>query len=199
MDKFRNNEFRCTGSILTKNSILTAAHCLTNISLPIFINGKKYTIDQNIIYPTYGKNYSYLDDIAIIKLTEDIDPKDFHPVTLYLGEITPKKAKLVGRSTFITSPYPDYATAILKILARNNKYGLSNIIYDYIKGMPVLKSSLKNSENVSFTVTTYRSQSRNKKNGPALFYNNLKGGPLPGDSGSPLFMEDKNETSYKLE
>lgn len=192
LDKYRNNEFRCTGSILTKNSILTAAHCLTNISLPIFINGKKYTIDKNIVYPTYGKNYSYLDDIAIIKLKEEINSQDFHPVTLYRGEVIPEKAKLVGRSTFITSPYPDHATAILKILVRHHKYVLAKDLSDYIKEIPSLKSSLKNSENVSFTLTTYRSQSLNKKNAPALFYNNLKGGPLPGDSGSPLFMEDKN-------
>lgn len=188
----QKKQFRCTGTILTKNSILTAAHCLNRASLPIIINGKEYSVEKNIIHPSYGKNYSFVDDIAIIKLKEEINPKDFYPVTLYRGETIPRKAKLVGRSTFITSPYPDHATALLKILQRHNKYNLTPELQDFIKELPTEKSSLTNSTNESFTLTTYRSQSLNKNNGPALFYNNLKGGPLPGDSGSPLFMEDKN-------
>ena len=187
----RYKEFRCTGSILTRNSILTAAHCVLYRDHPIIINGKTYEVERNIVYPTYSQ-YNITDDIAIIKLKTEIDAKDFHPVTLDTSEVIHKKLTLVGRSVYITSPYPDYITALLKIMPKDQKRSLSNDLYNFIQQLPVIKSDLKNSKSESFTLNTYRSRSLNKKNSEVLFYNNLTGGPLPGDSGSPIFVENKD-------
>lgn len=190
-----SNEFRCTGSILTRNSILTAAHCLASYQ-PIIVNGKIYSVEKNILHPKYGY-YTPTDDIAIIKLETEIDPHDFHPVTLDTGDVLHEKLKLVGRSIHITSPYPDYFTALLKVLPKQDKQMFSAELNDYIQNLPVIKSDLKNIESKSFTLETYRSLSLNKKNSEVLFYNNLSGGPLPGDSGSPLFVETKDGAFFQ--
>lgn len=188
-------EFKCTGSILTKNSILTAAHCITSYQ-SVIVNGNTYSVEKNILHPKYSY-YNLTDDIAIIKLKTEIDPHDFHPVTLDTSDVLHEKLKLVGRSIYITSPYPDYFTALLKVLPEQDKRMLSTEFNDYIQNLPIIKSDLKNIEVESFTLETYRSLSLNKKNSEVLFYNNFPGGPLPGDSGSPLFVENKDGSFFQ--
>lgn len=191
-ENYGSSTFKCTGTILTQNSILAAAHCFPRTKYKVIINGKTYDLKQRIVYPGYRTDINL--DIAIGKLATDIDPDDFHPVTLDSNESVPKVLRVIGRSRHITSPYDNYVSAILLQIPKAIKYKkLRADVYKYIESLPwSKKETVFNDKYESYTSKIYRSQSLNKINSPNLFFNNLGGGPLPGDSGGPVFVENKN-------
>ncbi|CAH0546563.1 unnamed protein product [Brassicogethes aeneus] len=75
---FKNGHFICGGSIITKNHILTAAHCFSNVArkkyYQIGVNGTKldslriYAVGFIFVHERYGKPRPEDHDIAVIKL-----------------------------------------------------------------------------------------------------------------------------------
>ena len=126
----------------------------------------------------------------------DIVPEDFHPVTLDSNEELPKILRVIGRSEHITSPCENYISAILLQIPKTIKYKkLRQDIYAFIEQLSwSKKETVINDKHESYTTKTYRSERLNKENSPNLYFNNLGGGPLPGDSGGPVFVENKDGT-----
>lgn len=80
-----NNQHVCSGTILDNSYILTAAHCVQNLATEnVTIEaGALYQsdpdgiirhVDHIYIHPTYSRNtYSYINDIAILHLSQPLD------------------------------------------------------------------------------------------------------------------------------
>lgn len=90
----------------------------------------------------------------------------------------------------------DYITAILLYIPNHvRNYILNQDIAGYIRTLNVSKGNqVRNKEHASYTKVYYRSESLNQPGTANIYYNNLDGGPLPGDSGGPIFTENKNGT-----
>lgn len=191
-----SGEFRCSATILTKNSILTAAHCFNRAKFEVIINGKSYSLKKGIIYPEYSRNVHR--DIAIGILSTDIAPVDFYPVTLDSNEEIPKSLRVIGRSKHITSPYPDYVTAILLQIPDILKNKMNHDAYYFIKTLSwSQEENSKNDQHQSYSTKTYRSESLNDIKSANIIFNNLGGGPRPGDSGGAVIVENKDGTFFQ--
>lgn len=187
--------FRCSGTILTKKAILTAAHCFNWRKFKVIINGKSYSIKKSLIYPEYQKNIHL--DVAIGILDKDIEAADFHPVTLDANDSIPKSLSVIGRSKHITSPYPDYVSAILLQIPRS-LLKVNSEAYAFIQNLSWSKTEeINNHEHVSFITKTYRSETLNETPSGNIYYNNLAGGPLPGDSGGAVIVENRDGTFFQ--
>lgn len=75
-----DNQQHCTGTYVAANTILTAAHCLENITcdnLSVKNSGGSQTIraSECIMHPNYGEETfpAQINDVAIIKLPNDFD------------------------------------------------------------------------------------------------------------------------------
>lgn len=184
------NKFKCTGTILTRNSVLAAAHCFNYGKYTAVINSKTYALKKYVIYPEYGRDITL--DIAVGILETEINPQDFYPVTLDANETIPKALRVIGRSEYITTPYTDYVQAILVHIPEDIKYkNLKTDVYHFIENLAgSTDASIRNKTFESYTKKIYRSESLNDPKSANIYFNNFDGGPLPGDSGGPVFVEN---------
>ena len=77
---------KCGGSIITKNLVMTAAHCLFNSKKELvqeisILMGhsdvssaliKKQTVESILIHPEHG-NKKYYNDVALLRLSKDLE------------------------------------------------------------------------------------------------------------------------------
>ncbi|XP_075531053.1 chymotrypsin-1-like [Dermacentor variabilis] len=73
----------CAGSIITRNLILTAAHCLFNGAFALKVrvvykshlyqNGKAIEAEKMMVHPKYVNKYEMVHDIALLKLAVDLE------------------------------------------------------------------------------------------------------------------------------
>ncbi|XP_065295410.1 chymotrypsin-1-like [Dermacentor albipictus] len=82
-DLSSNHGSSCAGSIITRNLILTAAHCLFHngafalkamvvYKSHLFQNGKAFEAEKMMVHPKYVNKYEMVYDIALLKLAVDL-------------------------------------------------------------------------------------------------------------------------------
>ncbi|XP_072380108.1 clotting factor G beta subunit-like [Diabrotica undecimpunctata] len=100
--KSNTTKYFCSGFIISKNYILTAAHCVDDVAInkPKFLragvtdvndvsNEQVRSIDSVIIHPQFKRPEIY-NDIALIKVTEDFNFNKFvSPICLYTSDEDP--------------------------------------------------------------------------------------------------------------
>ncbi|XP_058790458.1 CLIP domain-containing serine protease B4-like [Phymastichus coffea] len=122
---YRNNkiQFRCGGTVINRNHVMTAAHCVTHLHINIKLSGVRvgeydlsserdckngikcnykhedFKIDEVYPHPDYS-NENYHNDIAIIRLKGSIDFKRTHirPICLPIdkAEVLPMQGIVTG-------------------------------------------------------------------------------------------------------
>jgi secreted trypsin-like serine protease len=159
-----NGSILCTGALITKRSILTAAHCLvekkrgrTIINEPnqvIFTQGKKrkkrIEVIGSVIHPDYD-DHNLINDLAILYLAEEAQQE---PLKLFLDDpslLTDREVTIVGFG--------------------QNKRGKSGV-----KRRAIMKV-------ISYDHDFVHVKSPNKRHRISCF----------GDSGGPVLVEDQNE------
>ena len=93
---------KCGGSIITKNLVMTAAHCLFNSKKELvqeisILMGhsdvssaliKKQTVESILIHPEFG-NKKYYNDVALLRLSENLEfDNSVQPIGLPRNGIT---------------------------------------------------------------------------------------------------------------
>ncbi|XP_040579539.1 brachyurin [Lepeophtheirus salmonis] len=104
----------CTGSVISKNFILTAAHCLKGVSKAEIYAGthdyslesephRQYRVSENLhVHPNYVNTlFTYQNDIGLIELDEELEFNDFvRPACL--PTLADVDTNLVGENTTIS-------------------------------------------------------------------------------------------------
>ncbi|XP_065295462.1 chymotrypsin-1-like [Dermacentor albipictus] len=83
-DLSSNVALNCGGSIITKNLILTAAHCLFEkgtfaqkvvvvYKSNLLNNGKAFEAEKMMLHPKFVTNYELVHDVALLKLAVDLE------------------------------------------------------------------------------------------------------------------------------
>lgn len=162
--KFQINTGTCSGVRISKNYILTAAHCFQrkpkSFRISYIANKKIYTqkkLTKNIIFK--GRNYS--EELAIIPFTPTSFEESFTPLPIF-----PYKPGLI--------PF----NQVLSI------FGFGTNQYDrraFRSGKMAFKQDFKNSKYTYPMILTNPFKNTNQI-------------PCPGDSGGPLFIDNKGET-----
>ncbi|MCE5347133.1 MAG: trypsin-like serine protease [Bacteroidales bacterium] len=112
---YESGNYLCGGSIISKNWIVTAAHCTKNdngsaisasemdikvgASNPVY--GKKYYVSQVIVHENYN-NETLENDIALLKLQEPINYENAKPIDLISAEDVANGATDPGVMSWVT-------------------------------------------------------------------------------------------------
>ena len=98
-----DNQIKCGGTIIAKNLVITAAHCVIHIDknyndeLFIYMGHsdlkssiiKQEKVKSILIHPQYNDNFFYPNDIALLRLSKDIEFNNFvQPIALPTEGIT---------------------------------------------------------------------------------------------------------------
>ena len=71
---FDFNVYLCTGTFITKNTVLTAAHCINNSLLGfVYYNNEYYKTDGGFYHASFFTSVSHPNDIAVVYLEENVD------------------------------------------------------------------------------------------------------------------------------
>ncbi|XP_065300577.1 venom peptide isomerase heavy chain-like [Dermacentor albipictus] len=179
----------CGGSIITRNVVMTAAHCFPEMSLleeiTIYYNstktraGPENYVDRIITYPKFNKRYAMKYDIALLKVRNNFRFDRFvRPICL------PNRDIIVGKRPLLAAGWG--------IINSENPPDLSkNLMYVHIYAMPQEKCEnfMKHirGENISGFDSKY-----------ALCAVGLSGTPCEGDSGGPITMRRKSGKSVQV-
>ncbi|RMZ99679.1 trypsin I-P1-like [Brachionus plicatilis] len=188
MDFFlaKPTQIRCGGTVINKDSILTAAHCfITTLTLS---NGLNFKVKPNFFYPTYESMYSvYLGVHSIFGHSSFYEIKSFtlHPNydERKLNESDVGIIRLKDEIIFNNSIQP----ACLPYL-KDSQYPTKMNIESWAAGWGTLSyggSTSYTLQNVKITLACCSS-------GSILYAGEEEGGKdtCQGDSGGPLFIKD---------
>lgn len=103
--KLRNRTGFCTGSLIAKNAVLTAAHCLKdykrkNIVVRLGVNKpgremEKMKVSKFVVHPKYVGEPELLNDIGIIFLQNEVKNPEFQPISMDFLIVPPVKDAMV--------------------------------------------------------------------------------------------------------
>ncbi|XP_054934401.2 chymotrypsin-like protease CTRL-1 [Dermacentor andersoni] len=179
----------CGGSIITRNVVMTAAHCFPEMSLPekisIYYNSTKSRagpvnyVDRIITHPQYNERYAMKYDIALLKVRKNFRFDRFvRPICL------PNRDIIVGERPLLSGGWGRINSKIPPVTSKN-------LMYVHIYALPQKKCEYIinhiRSDNISGLDPEY-----------ALCAEAYNGNLCEGDSGAPMTIRRRSGKSVQV-
>ncbi|XP_054934402.2 chymotrypsinogen A-like [Dermacentor andersoni] len=180
-----NGEGMCGGSIITRNVVITAAHCFPATSLPekisIYYNSTKPKagpvnyVDRIFRHPKYNQRHAMKYDIALLKVRNNFRFDRFvRPICL------PNRDIIVGERPLLSAGW-----------GNTNSKNLKNLMYVHINALP--------QEKCDYIIKHIRSKNTSGFDSKyALCAEASIGTPCGGDSGAPITIRRKRGKSVQV-